>query len=192
MELPHIISSFINFEIQFLVEIVNSSRVYSERSQTSKMELFEKKIFSHPLFRPFAIYTKSAILDVRFRFRKRLNLNAWQNWKTCKWVIFRNVAAKTKKWFLRNFWENSTEKWFSSQLLSASFGVLRKLSLKILQYSRKTPVLESPFIKSLYFIKKTPTQVFSCVYCEIFKNTYFEKHLRKAASVNSVEFCFIF
>ena len=27
------------------------------------------------------------------------------------------------------------------------------------------------------FIKKTPTQVFSCEYCEIFKNTYFEEHL---------------
>ena len=26
--------------------------------------------------------------------------------KTCKWVIFKNVAAETKKWFLRNFWEN--------------------------------------------------------------------------------------
>ena len=30
--------------------------------------------------------------------------------------------------------------------------------------------------------KETPTQVFSCVYLEIFKNTYFEKHLRTAPS----------
>ena len=30
--------------------------------------------------------------------------------------------------------------------------------------------------------KETPTQVFSCEYCEIFKSTYFEKHLRTAAS----------
>ena len=28
--------------------------------------------------------------------------------------------------------------------------------------------------------KETPTQVFSCEYCEIFKNTYFEEHLRTA------------
>ena len=27
--------------------------------------------------------------------------------------------------------------------------------------------------------------MFSCEYCEIFKNTYFEKHLRTTASVNS-------
>ena len=29
---------------------------------------------------------------------------------------------------------------------------------------------------------KAPPQVFSCEYCEIFKNTYFEEHLRTAAS----------
>ena len=29
----------------------------------------------------------------------------------------------------------------------------------------------------LNFIKKTPTQVFYCEYCEIFKNTYFQEHL---------------
>ena len=30
------------------------------------------------------------------------------------------------------------------------------------------------------FIKKAPTQVFSCEYYEIFKNTYFEEHLEMA------------
>ena len=30
---------------------------------------------------------------------------------------------------------------------------------------------------------KRPAQVFSCEYCEIFKNTYFEEHLQAAASV---------
>ena len=30
-----------------------------------------------------------------------------------------------------------------------------------------------------------PKQVFSCEYCEIFKNTYFEKHLQTTASVDS-------
>ena len=36
------------------------------------------------------------------------------------------------------------------------------------------------------FIKKTLTQVFSCEYCEIFKNTYFEEHLRTAASIGTM------
>ena len=31
-------------------------------------------------------------------------------------------------------------------------------------------------------LKIGTTQVFSCKYCEIFKNTYFEEHLRTAAS----------
>ena len=47
-------------------------------------------------------------------------------------------------------------------------------------------------------MKKTPTQVFFCKYCEIFKNTYFEKHLRTTASEDtptlmlSYEICEIF
>ena len=44
-------------------------------------------------------------------------------------------------------------------------------NFKISQYSSLgTPLL-----------KKTPTQVISCEYCEIFKNTYFEEHLCTAA-----------
>ena len=31
-------------------------------------------------------------------------------------------------------------------------------------------------------LQETPTQAFSCEYCVIFKNTYFEEHLRTAAS----------
>ena len=29
--------------------------------------------------------------------------------------------------------------------------------------------------------KETPTQVFSCEYCKIFKNSYFKEHLQTAA-----------
>ena len=29
-----------------------------------------------------------------------------------------------------------------------------------------------------FYLKKTPTQVFSCDYCEIFKSTFFIEHLR--------------
>ena len=49
-------------------------------------------------------------------------------------------------------------------------------------------MLESLFnniacIQACNFIKETPTQVICCEYCEISKNTYFEKYLRTAASV---------
>ena len=48
-------------------------------------------------------------------------------------------------------------------------GVLKKFP----KFHRKAPVSESHFLK-----KETPTQVFSCEICEIFKNAYFEEHLR--------------
>ena len=51
----------------------------------------------------------------------------------------------------------------------------------------KKPVLESLFdkvavLQPIDFIKETPTQVFSCEYCEILKSIYFEKHLQTTAS----------
>ena len=45
---------------------------------------------------------------------------------------------------------------------------------------RKTPMLRTSGLK--IYEKNIPTQVLSCEYCEIFKNIYFEKHLRTAAS----------
>ena len=49
--------------------------------------------------------------------------------------------------------------------------------------------MESPFnkvaaLKVAYFIKKEALA--KVVFCEIFKNTYFEKQLQTAASVHSV------
>ena len=52
--------------------------------------------------------------------------------------------------------------------------------LKILQYSQEnTSVAVS--------VLETPAQVLSCEICEIVKNTYFEEHLRTAASENLME-----
>ena len=53
---------------------------------------------------------------------------------------------------------------------------------------RKTPMLESLFskpagLKAHNFIKKyTPTQLFFCEYCEIFKNRFFYRTPLMAAS----------
>ena len=58
-----------------------------------------------------------------------------------------------------------------------------KVILKFRKIQRRTPALEPLFDKgaelnAFSFIKKeTLTQVFSCEYCEIFKNAYFEEHL---------------
>ena len=40
-------------------------------------------------------------------------------------------------------------------------------------------------IEKIYY-KENPPQVFSCKYCEIFKNTYFEEHLRTAIIIKLV------
>ena len=37
--------------------------------------------------------------------------------------------------------------------------------------------------------KETPIQVFSCKYCESFKNTYFEEHRQTTASISYIECC---
>ena len=55
-----------------------------------------------------------------------------------------------------------------------------KFVLKISQYSIFTRIQRC---LSLFLIKETPTQVFSCAYCEIIKNNYFVKYLRTTAPV---------
>ena len=76
----------------------------------------------------------------------------------------------------------------------------KKLSLfvKISEYSQETPLMKSLLNKVLgrkarKFIKMRPQHrclpvniakilMLSCEYCKIFKDTYFEEHLRTAAS----------
>ena len=60
----------------------------------------------------------------------------------------------------------------SSEYLSAGYTVDQN-------ESRKAPILKSPFDKVVgrQAFKRTSTQVFSCEYCEISKNSYFEDHL---------------
>ena len=38
-------------------------------------------------------------------------------------------------------------------------------------------------LKACNFIQETPTQELSCEHCEVFKSTYFEKHLLTAAAI---------
>ena len=54
------------------------------------------------------------------------------------------------------------------------------------RYSQGNTCVEVSLIK-LQAWKKTPTQVFSCEYCEIVKNIYFEEHLGTATSWERVD-----
>ena len=53
--------------------------------------------------------------------------------------------------------------------------------LKTSQYSQEAVVLESLYNKVAGL--QTPTQVFSCEYCEIYKNSYFEEDLGTVVSI---------
>ena len=76
----------------------------------------------------------------------------------------KQIARKTK---LVNVSIRMISSLFQHFLEAAIEGVLKKLFLKIW--------------------KESPTQVLSCEYCEILKKTYFEEHVRTAAS-NSIHF----
>ena len=57
-------------------------------------------------------------------------------------------------------------------------GVLQDRCLEnILKFHKETPVLESLFSK-VSRNKETPAQVFSCEFCEAFKNPFFTENLR--------------
>ena len=50
-------------------------------------------------------------------------------------------------------------------------------------------IVESPFKNVAGFYAKPFMHVFFCKYCEIFKNTYFKKYLRKSASKCHCQIC---
>ena len=60
----------------------------------------------------------------------------------------------------------------------------KNMFLKILNIHRKTPVLESFYRSSgpKFYLKKTPTLILFCEYCQTFKITYFEEHSWTSAS----------
>ena len=59
----------------------------------------------------------------------------------------------------------------------------KKLFLKVLQHPQENTCVGVAFLKSC----RLQHRCFSCEYCEILKNTYFEEHLRTAASVDTYE-----
>ena len=72
-------------------------------------------------------------------------------------------------------------KLFLKFLLFTGKHLCCSLVLVKMQVWKLVTLLETP-TRACYFIKKDSTQVFYCEYCGIFKNTYFEIHLRTASS----------
>ena len=85
----------------------------------------------------------------------------------------------------------SNMKQLSEEVIRSSYLEVscKKGVLKIRRIHRKTPVPDSLFKWSYgshlptLLKKETLTQVFSCEFCEIFKNIFFTEHLRASASV---------
>ena len=92
--------------------------------------------------------------------------------------------------FLRLIWRQSVRKKVNKCLcrISAFYrSSHRRCSTKKVFFCnihRKTPVLESLCGSSSlqFYQKQSPMLMFSCEYYEIFKDTYFEEHLRTTAS----------
>ena len=68
---------------------------------------------------------------------------------------------------------------------------IKKLFLKISRYSQENTCVGVSFLIKLQALRPvtllkrdSDTGFFSCEYCEIFKNTYFEEHLRTAVTEN--------
>ena len=94
-------------------------------------------------------------------WRHKVNF-LWLQDKNLKiWYTFFELSRTSRKWFVFPFYRSVSN--LSKHLCWSLF------------------LIKLPACRKLYW-KETPTQVFSYCYCEIFKNTCFEKHLRKTAS----------
>ena len=97
------------------------------------------------------------------------------------WEIFR----------LSCFWRKLTNDWFWRVHISdwlyqkqpPEMLYKKSYSWKFHNIHKKTPASEPLYDNIAGFVKKRLQQIFSSEYCEIFKNTYFEQHLRTAASL---------
>ena len=118
----------------------------------------------------------------------------------CKKGVLKNFSKFLEKNLcLCNFIKKET----LTQAEAATGGVLwKKVFLKISQNSQENPCARVSFLiknfKKLFniklYLKETLAQVFSCEFCEIFKNTFFTEHHWTTAPAQgfSFEFCEIF
>ena len=92
------------------------------------------------------------------------------------------ISAKNKLWggrlALLYLFHPSQKKRSSHRRCSARKGVLKNFA----KFIGKHLCQSVRGLKAATFLKKTLAPVFSCEFCEIFKNTFFTKHLRATAS----------
>ena len=108
---------------------------------------------------------------------RKSTLKNYGFWLCCFWASYWHVKCKFNwdrifkrldNWAI-SFWDLVKEftRWS-----------IKKLLLKISQYSQENTYVGTSFNKV------AGLQVFSCEYCEIFKNSFFTEHLRETTSEN--------
>ena len=144
------------------------------------MQLFEKDIFNFLLLQLVTIYTKTSSLDALLHyeyasgpvhyFRKRLHLDVWlssryasnmfnerqKNAKSFKGLIFRNIEVKTKKWFLRNFWEKRSWKMIFFPVIFSKFCKKLEVFYKKAVFKNLAILIGKHLSWSLFLIKMQP------------------------------------
>ena len=129
------------------------------------------------LFDKVAGWKRVTLLRRRLRYRCFLVNFA----KILRPLFFQNIYRRLLLFIWNSifalFWKRRYQKKQPPKVFSE-----KRYSLKFHKFHWKIPVLESVFNK-VAGKEETSTQVFSCEICEIFKNTYFEEHLWKTASL---------
>ena len=108
-------------------------------------------------------------------------------------MSFRIILVIENKWLLYNFlksWSCESGCFFENTFITGNLPKLnlifrssrqgcsiKKLFLKISQNSQ-----ENSSARALLIKREALTQVLSCEFCKIFKNTFFTEHLRATAS----------
>ena len=100
------------------------------------------------------------------RICSKSKVNTGSDCKICSYLIIKKLQCS--HWHFHRCLYSQPWTIYYETLVSRS-SYLRCSVKKIFQKYRK-------------FYRKTQTQVLSCEYCEVFKNTYFEEQLRTAAS----------
>ena len=105
--------------------------------------------------------------------------------------IFKNTFFREHlRWLLlyKLVWKNLVQGFLILDLTfirsSHQNSFAKKAALKNFAIFTRNTSVGVPFSDPQFYYKETPTQVFSCEYCEIFKNTSFEKSLKSC-------FCYI-
>ena len=125
-----------------------------------------------------ALFNSSSNVLLSKCYNDKRQLQLFQNEEYGRKICFYGFAKKASLRMFQVFLSHLVWIYVILQNTEAGAGgvPLKKVFLRISQNSHKNTCVTCNFIK-----KRTLTQVFSCEFWEIFKNTFFTEHLRKSS-----------